>query len=110
MSFKSIRIYDFKLLDRQIDFNSLVENAIESLIEFSQKHTIEGYVGATLDLIYPDTLQREHLETLSELVKGDVHMLIRFSPANASGLAPEKYSLYEHRYAKLHDYKPWNDK
>ncbi len=52
-------------------------------------------------------IQREHLETLAELVKGDVSMLIRFSPANASGLVPVKYQRYEERYAKLHDYQPW---
>ncbi len=39
----------------------------------------------------PGTLRREHLEFLAELAKGDVSMLLRFSPRNASGLVPEKY-------------------
>jgi len=56
---------------------------------------------------HPSTLRREHLESLAERVKGDVSMLIRFSPANASGLLPQKYQLYKSRYARLHDYKPW---
>ncbi len=54
MSYKTTRIYDFKLLDRHIDFDSLVDNAIASLNEFAQKNRIEGYVGCTLDFIYPD--------------------------------------------------------
>ena len=54
----------------------------------------------------PGTLRRDQLESLTELTKGDVSMLLRFSPANASGLIPEKYKLYEERYAKLHEYQP----
>ena len=55
----------------------------------------------------PGTLQRAHLESIAEIVTGDVSMLIRFSSAYASGLLPQKYELYEGRYARLHDYKPW---
>lgn len=55
----------------------------------------------------PGTLQREHLESLAELVTGDGYMLIRFSSANASGSISQKYQLYESRYARLYDYKPW---
>ena len=55
----------------------------------------------------PGTLQREHLETLAELVRGDVSMMIRFSPGNASVLVPAKYHQYEKRYTRLHDYQPW---
>ena len=47
----------------------------------------------------PSTLQTAHLETLADVVKGDVSMLIQFSPANASGLVPVKYQRYEERYA-----------
>jgi len=55
----------------------------------------------------PGTLRYEHLESLAEILRGDVSMLIRFSPGNASGLVPTKYQLYEERYAKLHDYQQW---
>jgi len=55
----------------------------------------------------PGILQREHLESLAKLVCGDVSMMIRFSPGDASGLIPAKYLQYEQRYARLHDYKPW---
>jgi len=65
MSYRTTRIYDFKLLDRHIDFDSLVENAIASLNEFAQKHVIEGFVGCTLHLVYPDL-------TLVEDSKGGV--------------------------------------
>lgn len=54
MSYKTTRIYDFKLLDRLIDFDSLVDNAIAALSEFAQHNVIEGYIGCTLDLVYPD--------------------------------------------------------
>ncbi len=54
MSYRTTKIYDFKLLDRHIDFDSLVDNAIASLTEFAMKNDIEGYVGCTLDLVYPD--------------------------------------------------------
>ncbi len=55
----------------------------------------------------PSTLQRRHLESLAALVNGDVSMLLRFSPRNASGLVPTKYHQYEERYANLHDYRQW---
>jgi len=59
---------------------------------------------------HPGVLNRNHLETLAELVRGDVSMLLRFSPANASVLPPDRYKLYEERYAKgRQPWRPWND-
>ncbi len=54
MSYKSTRIYDFKLLDRLIDYDTLVDNAIAALGEFGQKNYIDGFMGCTLELLYPD--------------------------------------------------------
>ncbi len=53
------------------------------------------------------TLRYEHRESLAELVKGDLSMLLRFSSGNASGLVSSKYYQYEQWYAKLHTYQPW---
>jgi hypothetical protein len=54
MTYKSTRTYDIKLIDRHIDFDSLVDNVIRSLTDFASKNHIEGYVGCNLDLVYPD--------------------------------------------------------
>lgn len=54
MSYKSTRIYDFKLLDRLIDYDTLVDNAIAALSEFGEKNYIDGFVSCTLELLYPD--------------------------------------------------------
>ncbi|MFX1483092.1 MAG: hypothetical protein ACFFCP_07870 [Promethearchaeota archaeon] len=54
MTYKSTRTYDIKILDRHIDFDSLVDNAINELTEFGTRNHIDGYVGCTLDLVYPD--------------------------------------------------------
>ena len=54
MTYKSTRIYDFKLLDRLIDFDTLIDHAVEALMEFNESNIVEGYIGCTLDLIYPD--------------------------------------------------------
>ena len=54
MTYKSTRTYDIKLLNRLIDFDSLVDNAIATLTDFASKNHIDGYVGCTLDIVYPD--------------------------------------------------------
>ncbi|MHA1907093.1 MAG: hypothetical protein ACW98Y_07350 [Candidatus Thorarchaeota archaeon] len=54
MSYKSTRIYDFKLLDRLIDYDSLVDNAISALSVFGTTNHVDGFVGCTLDLLYSD--------------------------------------------------------
>jgi hypothetical protein len=54
MTYKSTRTYDLKLLDKLIDFDSLVDNAISALTDFASQNHIDGYVGCTLDLVYPD--------------------------------------------------------
>ena len=54
MSYKSTRIYDFKLLDRLIDYDTLVDNAIAALSEFGEKNFIDGFVSCNLELLYPD--------------------------------------------------------
>lgn len=48
----------------------------------------------------PGVLSRTHLEMLAKELVGDVSMLVRFSPANASNLAPDKYRHYEEWYSK----------
>ena len=58
----------------------------------------------------PVTLNWEHLEQLADMVLGDVSMLLRFSPASASVLTPDRYLVYEERYAKgRKSWRPWNE-
>jgi len=54
MTYKSTRIYDYKLLERLIDFDSLINNSIAALGEFNETNYIEGHIGCTLDILYPD--------------------------------------------------------
>jgi hypothetical protein len=55
-------------------------------------------------------LNRRHLDDLAEILVGDVNMIVRFSPANASSLAPDKYQLYESRYSEIRvPRRPWTD-
>lgn len=54
MTYKSTRAYDFRLLDRHIDFDGLIAHAMASLNEFANKSSVDGYIGCTLSLIYPD--------------------------------------------------------
>lgn len=54
LTYRSNRPYDFKLLERRIDFDGLIENAIHALSEHRDKHSLEGYIGCTLELLYPD--------------------------------------------------------
>jgi len=58
----------------------------------------------------PGVLDRKNLDSLAELVRGDVTMLLRFSPATASALEPRKYRIYEERYSgrTIRDsWRPW---
>jgi hypothetical protein len=48
-------------------------------------------------LMQPDlgVIKRNHLEILVDLTRGDVSMLLRFSPASALALPPDRYRIYE---------------
>ena len=54
MTYKSTRIYDYKLLERLIDFDSLINNTIAALNDFNETNYIEGHIWCTLDILYPD--------------------------------------------------------
>ncbi|MFW9965012.1 MAG: hypothetical protein ACFFCX_15685, partial [Candidatus Sifarchaeia archaeon] len=54
MTYKSTRTYDFRLLERHIDFESLVDNAMAALKEQNEKQYVDGVIGCTLHLVYPD--------------------------------------------------------
>ena len=61
----------------------------------------------------PGVLSRSHLESLAEQTVGDVSMLVRFSPGNASSLTPDKYQRYEESYSNARErrpWRPWNNK
>ncbi len=73
--YKSTRPYDFKLLERHIDFDSLVDNAMRALNEYHDRYFMDGVIGCTLDLVYPDlelvrgpsSVPRSNLTQLLEL-------------------------------------------
>ena len=58
----------------------------------------------------PGVLEKGHLESIAELTRGEITMLLRFSPANASALTPRKYRIYEERYSGRtiwDSWRPW---
>jgi len=54
MSYKTTRIYEVKLLDRMIDYDTLITNSLAALSKFSSTNPIDGYIGCALTLTYPD--------------------------------------------------------
>ncbi len=54
LTYKSTRHYDFKLLERHIDFDSLVDHTMTALNGHRNRHFIDGMIGATLHITYPD--------------------------------------------------------
>ena len=54
------------------------------------------------DTLYPrpGMLTREHLERLAEKVRGDVTMVVKFSPSDASDLTRRVHDRYEERYSR----------
>ena len=53
LTYKSTRPYDFKLPERHIDFDTLVDNAMKVLNEHHDRYFVDGVIGCTLDLVYP---------------------------------------------------------
>jgi hypothetical protein len=54
LSYKTTRIYEVKLLDRLIDYNTMIDNSITALSEFANALKVDGFIGCTLTLRYPD--------------------------------------------------------
>ena len=54
MTYRSTQIYDFRRLDRLIDYDKLFDNAVESLSELHDHTHIDGFIGCILQLTYPD--------------------------------------------------------
>jgi hypothetical protein len=73
VSYKSTRTYEVKLLNRLLDFQSLVDNAVSALVEYSQDKPIDGGIGCNLEIIYPD------LELINDLRGGWNHRVERLT-------------------------------
>ena len=54
MSYKTTRIYDILLLERTLDFDTLIEDVLFTLELHESEHQLDGEIGCSLELVYPD--------------------------------------------------------
>jgi hypothetical protein len=84
---------------RQLRFQDRVWRFVRQLCESEQVMT-DVLREPSIMKFKPGVLNREHIDIPSENVMGEVRLIARFSPANASNQSTELYERYRDRYSQ----------